>query len=287
MITDSFEYPVPDGVHTEKDGPVSGQDIDAYLQVEPQDPQAAMGALFGKEAFEIQESPDDCIFVPKEDCRGFCISIPSGEFMKYAKSVKGSPLSVLYVCFAGVMQRVHPENTRPINFMVPVNIRKVMGNADSLLHQVVHVNYSFTTGELLKRSDEELNTQFRAALSGFTGKEAIKKTAGVYRAVCESYSKAFVYGALNKIVMDQRKNMKAGAAVSYLGTLRAAEYGNRIRMTAFHAMQEKGIMLQAAEVGEYFYIDWYQGFHGEEYVLAMRDILAEKGISGIKVERIE
>ncbi len=57
------------------------------------------------------------------------------------------------------------------------------------------------------------------------------------RAVCESYSKAFVYGALNKIVMDQRKNMKAGAAVSYLGTLRAAEYGNRIRMTAFHAMQ--------------------------------------------------
>ena len=52
-------------------------------------------------------------------------------------------------------------------------------------------------------------------------------------------------------------------------------------------MQEKGIMLQVTEVGDYFYIDWYQGFHGEKYVLAMRDVLAEKGISGIKVERIE
>ena len=286
-ITDALEYPVPEGVHTEKDGPVSGQDTDAYLQVEPQDPKAAMGALLGKEAFEIQESPDDCIFVPKADCRGFCISVPSGEFMKYAKSVKGSPLSVLYVCFAKALQRVHPENTLPFNFMVPVSIRKVMGNTDSLLHQVVHFNYSFEVEELSEKTDEELSTQFRAALSRFAAEDAIKKTAGIYRAICEGYSKAFVYGALNKIVMDQRKNLKAGAEVSYLGTLRTAEYGNRIRMTAFHVMQEKGIMLQVTEVGEYFYIDWYQGFHGEEYVLAMRDVLAENGISGIRVERTE
>ena len=286
-ITDAVEYPVPDGVHTEKDGPVSGQDIDAYLQVEPQDPKAAMGALLGKEAFEIKESPDDCIFVPKADCRGFCISVPSGEFMKYAKSVKGSPQSVLYVCFAKAMQRIHPDNTLPFNFMVPVSIRKVMGNDSSLLHQVVHFNYSLPAGELSGKTDEELNTRFRAALSAFAAQDAIKKTAGIYRAICEGYSKAFVYGALNKIVMDQRKNLKAGVEVSYLGTLRTAEYGKRIRMTAFHVMQERGIMLQATEVGEYFYIDWYQGFHGEEYVLAMRDVLAEEGISGIRVERTE
>ena len=286
-ITDALEYPVPEGVYTEKDGPVSGQDTDAYLQVEPQDPKAAMGAFMGKQALEIQESSDGCIFVPKADCRGFCISVPSGDFMKYAKSVKGSPMSVLYVCFAKALQRVHPENTLPISFLVPVSIRKAMGNADSLLHQVVHFNYSFEAGELSEKADEELNTQFRTALSGFATKESIMKMAGVYRAICEGYSKAFVYGALNKIVMDQRKNLKAGAGVSYLGTLRTAEYGNRIRMTAFHAMQEKGIMLQVTEVGEYFYIDWYQGFHGEEYVLAMRDVLAESGISGIRVERTE
>ena len=286
-ITDAFDYAIPDGVHTEKDGPVSGQDKDAYLQVEPQDPKAAMGALLGKEAFEIQESRNDCIFVPKADCRGFCISVPSAEFMKYAKSVNGSPLSVMYVCFAKALQRIHPENTLPVSFMVPVSIRKVMGNNNSLLHQVVHFNYSFEVEELSEKTDEELSKQFRAALSEFTAEDTIKKTAGIYRAICEGYSKAFVYGALSKIVMDQRKNLKAGAEVSYLGTLRTAEYGKRIRMTAFHAMQERGIMLQVTEVGEYFYIDWYQGFHGEKYVLAMRDVLAENGINGIKVERTE
>ena len=286
-ITDKCEYPVPDGVHTEKDGPVPGQDTDAYLFVNPQDPKAARGSLLGKEAFEIKESRKDCIFVPKADCRGFSISVPSVEFMKYAKSVKGSPLSVLYVCFARAMQKVHPDNKLPFNFMVPVSIRKVMGNTESLLHQVVHFNYSFEALELSEKTDEQLNTQFRAALSGFASEDAIKKMAGIYRAICEGYSKAFLYGALNKIVMDQRKNLKAGAEVSYLGTLRTAEYGNRIRMTAFHVMQEKGIMLQVTEVGDYFYIDWYQGFSGEKYVLAMRDVLAEKGIGGIKVERIE
>lgn len=286
-ITDKYEYPVPDGVHTEKDGPVPGQDTDAYLFANLQDPKAARGSLLGKEAFEIKESRKDCIFVPKADCRGFSISIPSNEFMKYAKSVKGSPLSVLYVCFARAMQKVHPDNKLPFNFMVPVSIRKVMGNTESLLHQVVHFNYSFEAVELSEKTDEQLNTQFRAALSGFASEDAIKKTAGIYRAICEGYSKAFVFGALNKIVMDQRKNLKAGAEVSYLGTLRTAEYGNRIRMTAFHVMQEKGIMLQVTEIGDYFYIDWYQGFSGEKYVLAMRDVLAEKGISGIKVERIE
>ena len=207
--------------------------------------------------------------------------------MKYVKSVKGSPLSVIYVCFAKAMQRIHPDNMLPFNFMVPVSIRKVMGNDSSLLHQVVHFNYSFKVEELSNKTDEELSTQFRTALSGFASEEAIKKTAGVYRAICEGYSKAFVYGALNKIVMDQRKNLKAGAEVSYLGTMRTADYGNRIRLTAYHAMQEKGIMLQVTEVGEYFYIDWYQGFHGEEYVLAMRDILTKNGISNVKVERVE
>ena len=286
-ITDDMEYPVPDGVHTERDGILPGQDTDAYLQADPQDPRAAMGAFMGKQAFETPESPNDCIFVPKADCRGFCISVPSGEFMKYAKSVKGSPMSVLYVCLAKAMQRVHPENMLPFDFMAPVSIRKAMGNVNSLLHQVVHFYYSLAAGDLTQKTDEELNTQYRAALSGFAAEEGIKKSAGIYRSICEGYTKAFVYGALNKLVMDQRKNMKAGAGVSYLGTLRTGEYGSRIRMTAFHVMQERGIMLQVTEVGGYFYIDWYQGFHGEEYVLAMRDVIAESGIGGIKVERVE
>ena len=286
-ITDAREYPVPEGVHTETEGAVPGQDTDAYLELPPLDPTEVISTFREIQVFETPESPRDCIIVPESDCRGFCISIPSSGFMDYAKSVKGSPMSVLYVCFAKALQRIHPENKSPFSFMVPVNIRKVMGNINSLQHQVVHFNYSFDAAELSEKTDEELNTEFRIALSDYTREENIKKAAGVYRSICEGNAKAFADGTLNKIILEQQKNVKVGAGVSYLGTIRTGDYGNRIRMTAFHVMPDRGIMLQVAEVGGYFYIDWYQGFHGEDYVLAMRDILAEKAIGGIKVERVE
>ena len=286
-ITDEREYPVPEGVHTEAEGAVPGQDTDAYLELPPMDPTELMTTFREIQVFETPESPRDCLFVPEADCREFCISIPSAGFMDYSKSVKGSPMSVLYVCFAKALQRIHPENKAPFSFMVPVSIRKVMGNTDSLLHQVVHFNYSFNVLELSEKTDEELNTEFRAALSDYSREKNIKKAAGVYRSICEGNTKAYIDGTLNKIIMDQRKNPKVGAGVSYLGTMRTGDYGSRIRMTAFHTMPDRGITLQVTEVGGYFYIDWYQGFHSEDYVLAMRDILAEKGICGIKVEGAE
>lgn len=45
------------------------------------------------------------IFAPKENCRGYCISVPSKEMMNYAKSVKGSPMSVLAILFAKAMEK--------------------------------------------------------------------------------------------------------------------------------------------------------------------------------------
>lgn len=81
--------------------------------------------------------------------------------------------------------------------------------------------------------------------------------------------------------------MFAPSEVGYIGTLRGAEYTNRIRLKAFHDMKENGIMLQMTEVGTHFYINWYQGFHGDMYVKAMRDIMREAGIKEIRLERVE
>ncbi len=46
-------------------------------------------------------------------------------------------------------------------------------------------------------------------------------------------------------------------------------------------------MLQVTEVGERFYFDWYQGFHGDMYVKAMRDLMKKAGMTGAKLERVE
>ena len=93
--------------------------------------------------------------------------------MNYARSDKGRPVSVLSVCFSMALQRVNPENALPFSFMVPVSIRKVMGNPNSLLHQVVHLIYRFDPKDLAGKTDDELNADFRAALKAFgMGKDA-------------------------------------------------------------------------------------------------------------------
>ena len=48
------------------------------------------------------------------------------------------------------------------------------------------------------------------------------------------HGKNIFHEALDKLIMDQRKNAKISGTVSYLGTLRTASYGSRIRMTALH-----------------------------------------------------
>ncbi len=284
---DGCEYPVPEGVLTEKDGEAKGQDVDAYLMADPVDPKALMKKASGGETFVAKETISDELLIKRENCRGYCISVPSKEMMAYAKSVKGSPMSVLSVFLAKAMERLNPDNKLPISMIIPINVRKTMGNTYSLLHQVVHMPYSFTPDELASDSDDTLNNKMRAHLNGFSQDQNIRMMCGVYRGICEGYAKAFQAGGLEEIVLEQRSKHKGSLEISYLGTFKTGDYGNRIRMTAFHAMPEKGFMLQVAEVGDYFYIDWYQGFFGDMYAKAMRDLMIEAGMENTSIERVE
>ena len=281
---DGKEYDVPEGVYTE--GVVEGQEVDAYRMVDASDPSAMAKGFGGEKVFTPVEGIRDEIFLTREDCRGYCISAPSDEFMSYAKSIGASPISLLNVFFARALERVHPENKLPIRIMSPVSVRKVMGNDTSLLHQVVHAPYTFTVDDLDK-DDAMLNATYRQFLKGFASEQNIKMMCGLYRGICEGYEKAFASGALDDVIIAQRTNSELSVSVSYLGTLRGDEYTNRIRMRAFHAMQERGIMTQVTEVGNHFYIDWYQGFHGDMYAKAMRDIMKEAGMKGVRLERVE
>jgi hypothetical protein len=284
---DGCEYPVPEGVLTEKDGVAPGQEVDAYLMSDPIDPKSLMSRITDGKVFTPKEFVSEDIFPKKEDCRGYCISVASDEMMTYARSVKGSPMSVLALTFANAVERANPENKLPISVIYPVSVRKVMGNTNSLLHQVVHNTYIFTPEELTGNDSEALNTKFRETMKGFSSEQNIRMMCGVYRGICEGYAKAFAAGALDSIILEQRVKMNGAFSVSYLGTLRTGDYGNRIRMTAFHVMQEKGIMLQTTEVGKHFYIDWYQGFPGDKYVKAMRDLMLEAGMKSVSIERVE
>ncbi len=284
---DGCEYPVPEGVLTEKDGEAPGQDVDAYLMADTIDPRTLMEKASGGKTFVLKESISDEIFAKKENCRGYCISVPGEEIISYAKSVKGSPVSVLSVFCARALERLNSDNKLPISMIIPISVRKTMGNTYSLLHQVVHAPYSFTTDELTNDSDETINNKMRAFINGFCQEQNIRMMCGVYRGICEGYEKAFRAGALDDIVLEQKSNHNGSIEISYLGTLKTGDYGNRIRMTAFHVMQEHGIMIQVTEVGNSFYINWYQGFCGDKYAREMRNLMLEAGMNNTVIERIE
>lgn len=284
---DKHTYEVPEGVYTAHDGAVEGQEVDAYLMADAIDPSIMMKSFAKQKAFIPTETRRDELFLTRDDCRGYCISVPSKEFMTYTKGVGGSPMSMLSVLLAKAMERVHPENNLPISLMSPISVRKVMGNQNSLLHQVVHAPYTFVAEDLKNKNDAELNAMYRAFLKGFASEQNIRMLCGVYRGICEGYAKAFAAGALDTVIVEQRANSDVSFMVSYLGTLRTAEYGSRMKMKTFHVMQERGVMLQVTEVGDHFYIDWYQGFHGDMYAKAMRDLMKGAGMNGAKLERVE
>ncbi len=286
-LTDGKEYQVPEGVFTEKNGPVEGQDADAYLMADPIDPSSMKKASPAEASFTAPESPKEGIFSDKSDCRAYCLSLPVSELVSGADQADGSLMSVLAVAFSKAVQRVHPENTLPVRLLIPVSIREVMGNQNSLLQQSVSARYSFEVSDLNEKSDSELNKTCREFLKGFSSEKNIRMLSGVYRGICEGYTKAFSFGALDKITVEKREEASISFGVGYSGTLRTGDYGNRIRMTAMYSSPEKGIMLQATEVGETFYINWYQGFHDTAYICAMRDVLAGMGMKGLRIERAE
>ena len=283
-ILDKCEYKAPDGVNIE--GVAQGQDVDAYRMVDAIDPSVMKKNGVNGDAYVLDEEKKDEMFPSSEDIRGYCISAPSDEFMSYAKSVKASPMSLLSVLYAKTVNRIHPENKKPIKTLLPISVRNVMGNENSLLHQVVHVP-NIINIEDLDKGDEELNMGQREFLKGVSSEQNIKMMCGIYHGICEGFTKAYAAGALDGIIIEQHSGMSNTGFLSYLGTLRGDEYTNRIRMSAFHGMPGNGIMLQLAEVGNHFYIDWYQGFHGDMYAKAMRDIMREAGIKGVRLERVE
>ena len=185
------------------------------------------------------------------------------------------------------VQKVHPENTLPITILYPVSIRKVMGNSTSLLHQAVFTQYSFLPSDIATKNEGELCADLRAHLREFTSPASIKRNAGIIRSLCESHAKAFEYNALDKVCMEQRKNAVVSFEINYMGQLHAADYGKRIRMAAFHEMPENAVLVRVTEIGDTFYIDWYQGMPDDAYVRAMRDTLIDMGMKGLCLERVE
>ncbi|MBO6310275.1 MAG: hypothetical protein J6I76_06540 [Oribacterium sp.] len=287
-FSDGIDYPVPEGILTKKDIPIEGLCEDAYLdtRVKPIDinPEKAFA---DEKTFLMPESTDRVLFVPAENCACFCISVPKKDMMDYAKSVSGTPMSLISVLIACAIQSVHPDNKLPVKISTPVSIRKVMGNEHSLLHQIVHMKYMFDPDSLMEEGGEgKLIRDYRAFLKDFTSEDNIITMCGVYSGIIQGMMKLMEKGDTEETIIKLRENGEAAIAVSYIGQLKTGEYGNRFRMTVFRTMRENGIMVQAVEIGGVFYLCWYQGFLSDCYVKVLTKLFKKLGMKNAVLERI-
>ena len=65
-----------------------GQETDAYLMEDAVDPSAMMAMVNKEKVFVPKEGIRDELFLTKDDCRAYCISVPGDEFMTYAKAMR-------------------------------------------------------------------------------------------------------------------------------------------------------------------------------------------------------
>ena len=282
---DKTVYPIPSGLHADPQSWDETRNTDAYLSERAVNPRIL--SLKPKEkTFQVPEDPMDSIVLPQERKRFYCLRIPSEELMAYAKSIGGTPFSVLSVLLAKTVQTVHPENTLPIQIMAPVSIRSAMGNTDSIRHQVVHMTCDFLPSDLYEHDDTVLNRDFRAFLNQFASKENLRMMAGIYHGICDSYARDLQNGTLYKKTMDTLSAQGPLLFVSYRGTLRTGDYGSRFVSDEFHATLERGIHLQMMEVGSAFHICWTQSFPETSYLNVMNDLLLKSGIRNAVTERI-
>ncbi len=276
---DQISYPVPEGVRTIQDGPAADEQTNAYDMVPAIDPQKAvsLGAETGA-VFQYPERPEEGTDLTWDNCGGYCISVPSAEFMDYAHFVGGSPSSVLFQLAIQSLQRMNPENRLRYNVITPVSVRGVMGNPGSLLHQVVHCLYTCEADMVLgDDKNMELNLGYRESLKAFSAPENIKTMCGIYHGIADGIKQAIGANMLDR-AMQGRKTMPVSFFSSYVGKIAAGEYGSRIQIDRMHAMPGPGCMFYMLEVGGRFDIFMYLGAKTDRYARDMAEHMKELGM---------
>lgn len=279
---DGTEYPVPEGVRTVPDGAAPDEQEDAYMKAPAAMPRGVIAGAAERNIFRCPEPDREKKDFTAEDCGHFVLQAPSAAFMAYARSVGGSPSSVLIQLLGQSIQKVHPENTLPVSFWIPVSVRPAMGNAGSLLHQVVPTIWSADTGLLAGSGNAgEINRQVRGHLREFCAPDNIRKQCGMMHMIVESIRKSVSAGRLGQITVQKADQDQYSVLASSLGTLAAGAYGSRIHMDAFRVMPGRSFHVYLMEAGGSFYMSFSLGAKTDAYVKAAAQIMEQLGMQGV------
>ena len=279
---DGTGYPVPEGVRTIGDGAAPDEQEDAYMKTPAAVPRGVIAGAVEKNIFSCPEYPADKAVYTAEDCGHYVIQVPSEEFMACAKTLKGSPNSVMIQILSQSMQKLHPENRLPVAFWIPISVRAAMGNTNSLLHQAVPTIW-YADPELIADDSNagEINRQIRDHLRDFCAPDNIRKQCGMMHMIVEGIRRSVATGRLGQVTTLKAGQEQYSVLASSLGTLAAGEYGRRIHMDAFRVMPGRTFHAYLMEAGGSFYLSLSLGAKTDVYAKAAAQYMTQLGMKGV------
>ena len=279
---DRTEYPVPEGVRTIMDGAAPDEQEDAYMKAPAAVPRGVIAGMVEKDIFSCPEYPSEKAVYTAENCGHYVIQVPSKEFIACAKALNGSPNSVLIQILGQSIQKLHPENRLPVAFWIPVSVRAVMGNTNSLLHQVVPTIW-YADPDLLAgdSSAGRINQEIRGHLRDFCAPDNIRKQCGMMHMIVEGIRRSVAAGRLGQVTSLKAGQTQYSVLASSLGTLAAGEYGKRIHMDAFRVMPGRTFHAYLMETGGCFYLSLSLGAKTDVYVKAAAQYMSQLGMKGV------
>ena len=279
---DGTGYPVPEGVRTIGDGAAPDEQEDAYMKTPAAVPRGVIVGAVEKNIFSCPEYPTDKAVYTAEDCGHYVIQVPSEEFMACAKTLKGSPNSVMIQILSQSMQKLHPENRLPVAFWIPISVRAAMGNTNSLLHQAVPTIW-YADPELIADDSNagEINRQIRDHLRDFCAPDNIRKQCGMMHMIVEGIRRSVATGRLGQVTTLKAGQEQYSVLASSLGTLAAGEYGRRIHMDAFRVMPGRTFHAYLMEAGGSFYLSLSLGAKTDVYAKAAAQYMTQLGMKGV------
>ena len=279
---DGTGYPVPEGVRTIGDGAAPDEQEDAYMKTPAAVPRGVIAGAVEKNIFSCPEYPADKAVYTAEDCGHYVIQVPSEEFMACAKTLKGSPNSMMIQILSQSMQKLHPENRLPVAFWIPISVRAAMGNTNSLLHQAVPTIW-YADPELIADDSNagEINRQIRDHLRDFCAPDNIRKQCGMMHMIVEGIRRSVATGRLGQVTTLKAGQEQYSVLASSLGTLAAGEYGRRIHMDAFRVMPGRTFHAYLMEAGGSFYLSLSLGAKTDAYAKAAAQYMTQLGMKGV------
>ena len=214
------------------------------------------------------------------------VSVDSAEFMRYVKSVGGTPLSSMVNLFFTIFQKSHPENDKMLKNFTSASIRGISEAPNTILNTAYLLAYFSTPEDAMKvdaESERAKNIELRNILKRYKEPDNLKKIANEWINRNELFKNWLKNPASAPMPLIAAAKLPAFYIV-YVGTFHLGEYAKHITRMQFFSKINPVYSCIIFELGNKFFINLRQPFHSDLYKNNLIEELHKRGVNSARIE---